>query len=571
MASLKSVLSLDSNYNFDELQWVVQIRRTLEEELDEDGEFPVSIFSIPKLLRACDPDSYIPQQVALGTYHYWRPELYEMQRIRACHHKFLDFNGETSVWMMTVDASFLLEFLQVFYCAIQDGTKVARGKSYHNAILRDIVMLENQIPMFLLRNILEFKFSSLEAVDDTLMLEFIKRQDTIEVEVQQGDEEKEGNEESNADSSHVKQLFSELWKLLSKLNKGPSVAFSGISPVVIGAVWCFIVALCFTIIALVHCLCCCCCRKKKPRTDYSRKTYAISLIFLSVFLIMTIIGGGFLYTGLGKFQATAHDVSDILVTRATTVVDIIQNVIDNLHATKDIQVASFYLPDDIKGAIEKAEKFSTQTDYIKNQSEETARISMEFLGAISESLIIVGTMMLILAAVGFANANMPPIQADKDIYYNQSGPSMPLLCNPFLPDLTERACGPMEVDLKGASIAYQSFLCNTSPNGRCITMGRLTPSLYTKVMVATNMSDTLRRHGPLLARLVDCSFVVDTFDQINKDDCQNFKRYSNQIFIGLVLVSAAVMFSVILWIVFVRERQVQISSKKFKKTLVEAQ
>ena len=95
------------------------------------------------------------------------------QRIRACHHKFLDFNGETSVWMMTVDASFLLEFLQVFYCAIQDGTKVARGKSYHNAILRDIVMLENQIPMFLLRNILEFKFSSLEAVDDTLMLEFI--------------------------------------------------------------------------------------------------------------------------------------------------------------------------------------------------------------------------------------------------------------------------------------------------------------------------------------------------------------------------------------------------------------
>ncbi|KAG5026129.1 hypothetical protein JHK86_022043 [Glycine max] len=186
MASLKSVLSLDSNYNFDELQWVVQIRRTLEEELDEDGEFPVSIFSIPKLLRACDPDSYIPQQVALDAEVQACSSKQSLkldnivdqltkleQRIRACHHKFLDFNGETSVWMMTVDASFLLEFLQVFFCAIQDGTKVARGKSYHNAILRDIVMLENQIPMFLLRNILEFKFSSLEAVDDTLMLEFI--------------------------------------------------------------------------------------------------------------------------------------------------------------------------------------------------------------------------------------------------------------------------------------------------------------------------------------------------------------------------------------------------------------
>ncbi|KRH47403.1 hypothetical protein GLYMA_07G027600v4 [Glycine max] len=291
MSSLKSVVSLDSKYNFDELQWVIQIRRTLEEELGEDDEFPVSIFSVPKLLRACDPASYIPQQVALGPYHYWRPELYEMQRyklaaakrfqkqlqslkfdniidqltkleqrIRACHHKFLDFNGETLVWMMAVDASFLLEFLQVFDCAIQDGTKVPKGKSYHNAILRDIVMLENQIPMFVLRKMMEFKFSSLEASDQMLKLKFIglfkeispfkmmeeyptiqvsksahlldflyhiivpnilERQDTIEVETQQGDEEKEGNEESNADSSQVKQLFSELWKLLSKLNKGP--------------------------------------------------------------------------------------------------------------------------------------------------------------------------------------------------------------------------------------------------------------------------------------------------------------------------------------------------------------
>ncbi|KAG5021468.1 hypothetical protein JHK82_017370 [Glycine max] len=291
MSSLKSVVSLDSKYNFDELQWVIQIRRTLEEELGEDDEFPVSIFSVPKLLRACDPASYIPQQVALGPYHYWRPELYEMQRyklaaakrfqkqlqshkfdniidqltkleqrIRACHHKFLDFNGETLVWMMAVDASFLLEFLQVFDCAIQDGKKEPKGKSYHNAILRDIVMLENQIPMFVLRKMMEFKFSSLEASDQMLKLKFIglfkeispfkmmeeypniqvsksahlldflyhiivpnilERQDTIEVETQQGDEEKEGNEESNADSSQVKQLFSELWKLLSKLNKGP--------------------------------------------------------------------------------------------------------------------------------------------------------------------------------------------------------------------------------------------------------------------------------------------------------------------------------------------------------------
>nr|KYP34179.1 Putative UPF0481 protein At3g02645 family [Cajanus cajan] len=204
-----------SKSTFDELRWVINIRKTLEEELEEDGEFSVSIFSVPKLLMASDPDSYVPQLVAIGPYHYWRPELYEMQRYkiaaakrfqkrlqscklenlvdqltkleqraRACYHKFLDFNGETLVWMMTVDASFLLEILQVY--AVQEGGKVpgvsssmshlvdySGKKSAHNAILRDIVMLENQIPLFVLRKMLEFRFSSLEAADDMLSLMFI--------------------------------------------------------------------------------------------------------------------------------------------------------------------------------------------------------------------------------------------------------------------------------------------------------------------------------------------------------------------------------------------------------------
>lgn len=156
MSSLRSTMSNSFNKStFDELRWVINIRKTLEEELDhEDGEFDVSIFNVPKLLMTSDPDSYIPQQIAIGPYHYWRPELYEMQRyklaaarrfqkqlqclkldnlvdrltkfeqrIRACYHKFLDFNGETLVWMMIVDASFLLEFLQLY--AMQEGTKVS--------------------------------------------------------------------------------------------------------------------------------------------------------------------------------------------------------------------------------------------------------------------------------------------------------------------------------------------------------------------------------------------------------------------------------------------------------------
>ncbi|XP_054782612.1 putative UPF0481 protein At3g02645 [Prosopis cineraria] len=83
---------------------------------------------------------------------------------------------------MAVDASFLLEFLQVY--AIEEGSKVPRvssrfmshlvdyagKKSAHNAILRDLVMPENQLPLFVSREMLEFKFTSLEDADDLLFL-----------------------------------------------------------------------------------------------------------------------------------------------------------------------------------------------------------------------------------------------------------------------------------------------------------------------------------------------------------------------------------------------------------------
>ena len=35
-------------------------------------------------------------------------------RIRASYHKFLDIDGDALAWMMAVDMSFLLEFLQVY-------------------------------------------------------------------------------------------------------------------------------------------------------------------------------------------------------------------------------------------------------------------------------------------------------------------------------------------------------------------------------------------------------------------------------------------------------------------------
>ncbi|KAJ8755479.1 hypothetical protein K2173_019277 [Erythroxylum novogranatense] len=307
--SFQYTKSSNSLAEFDEHRWLSGIQQTMEEELENDHAFPVSIFNVPKTLMACDPASYTPQLVAIGPYHYWSTELYEMERykisaakrtqkqlqtlkfqdvvdhliklelkIRASYHKFLNFNKETLGWMMAIDACFLLEFLQIY--AIKEGvvtvTRVSSGmshlvdytgrKSAHNSILKDMVMLENQIPLFVLRETLEVQFSSLEIADERLllMLEGFRQElspfkmiqdlpkiqvlkcahlldylyDTIvpklessteitEAEYPPGDEADQNSGNSSyvkyffKKKSFVKDFFSEIWELLSKLNKGP--------------------------------------------------------------------------------------------------------------------------------------------------------------------------------------------------------------------------------------------------------------------------------------------------------------------------------------------------------------
>jgi len=55
-----------------------------------------------------------------------------------------------------------------------------------------------------------------------------------------------------------------------------------------------------------------------------------------------------------------------------------------------------------------------------------------------------------------ANNDNPPM-ADKDIKYNQSGPALPLICNPFYPNMTERKCETLEITLTGAPTVSSSL------------------------------------------------------------------------------------------------------------------
>ncbi|KAG8379761.1 hypothetical protein BUALT_Bualt07G0123100 [Buddleja alternifolia] len=291
--------------NFNQKQWVEQIRQALDDKLEEETLISVTIFSVPKTLMIINPDCYIPQLLAIGPYHHLRGELYDMEkyklaaakrnqrelenmklqdivdhlmkcelRIRANYHRPLGYNGEALAWMMAVDSSFLFEFLQV--CGVKEGKIVTKipsrvehlidlsktNKPAHNAILRDIILLENQIPLFVMRMLLEFQFSSLNLADETLIslligvskelspFKVVKGSRKIDIkecahfldflykfivpkldvpseiiEIQENkDEIREDNNKVMINSfstpSYLRHFFDELWKILSKLGEG---------------------------------------------------------------------------------------------------------------------------------------------------------------------------------------------------------------------------------------------------------------------------------------------------------------------------------------------------------------
>lgn len=58
-------------------------------------------------------------------------------------------------------------------------------------------------------------------------------------------------------------------------------------------------------------------------------------------------------------------------------------------------------------------------------------------------VIVVDVMINNISNVNFPSEAGP-------LYFNQSGPLIPVLCNPFHPDLTVRQCAPGEVQLRNA-------------------------------------------------------------------------------------------------------------------------
>ncbi|XP_010557625.1 PREDICTED: uncharacterized protein LOC104826563 isoform X2 [Tarenaya hassleriana] len=160
-----------------------------------------------------------------------------------------------------------------------------------------------------------------------------------------------------------------------------------------------------------------------------------------------------------------------------------------------------------------------------------------------------------------SNGNFPP-QA-RPLYFNQSGPLMPILCNPFNSDLSDRMCQPGELGLNNATEVWKNYTCQITTPEMCATTGRVTPKFYNQMAAAVNISYGLYRYGPFLADLQDCDFVRSAFTEIHNDHCPGLWKYTLWIYVGLVLVSAAVMLSLVFWVIYARERRHRVYTKDF--------
>ncbi|WCJ40443.1 hypothetical protein M5689_021359 [Euphorbia peplus] len=161
---------------------------------------------------------------------------------------------------------------------------------------------------------------------------------------------------------------------------------------------------------------------------------------------------------------------------------------------------------------------------------------------------------------GVANQQLPPTAGP--LYHNQSGPLVPLVCNPFNPDFSNRKCAPAEVNISDASPELKKYTCEVGEGEICSTQGRLTPDTYEQITSSVNVSNSLYNSGEFLVELLNCSIVLKTFTEISEDYCPNLRHYSFRTYLGMLIIAASVMCSLSFWIFYGRERQ---HKKRYKK------
>ncbi|KAJ6419830.1 hypothetical protein OIU84_029868 [Salix udensis] len=202
--SLQIVIEGDGENHEDEetrspdFDWVVSIKKKIEQagQEDEAGSWSkLSIYRVPHYLREVDDKAYVPQIISLGPYHHGKKRLRQMdqhkwrclhhvlkrtnqdiklyldtvreieEKARSCYAGPINLSSNEFVEMMVLDGCFMLELFR----GVAEGFKklgyprndpVFAMRGSMHSIQRDMIMLENQIPLFVLDRLLGLQFNN---------------------------------------------------------------------------------------------------------------------------------------------------------------------------------------------------------------------------------------------------------------------------------------------------------------------------------------------------------------------------------------------------------------------------
>ncbi|KAJ6419835.1 hypothetical protein OIU84_029873, partial [Salix udensis] len=202
--SLQIVIEGDGENHEDEetrspdFDWVGSIKKKIEQAGQEDKArswSKLSIYRVPHYLREVDNKAYVPQVISLGPYHHgeehlrkmdkhkWRCLHHVMQRpnqdiklyldtaremeakARSCYEGPINLSSNEFVEMMVLDGCFVLElfrgddegFEELGYLR-NDPVFAIRGSI--DFIQIDMIMLENQLPLFVLDRFLRLQLNN---------------------------------------------------------------------------------------------------------------------------------------------------------------------------------------------------------------------------------------------------------------------------------------------------------------------------------------------------------------------------------------------------------------------------
>ncbi|CAL9754624.1 unnamed protein product [Musa acuminata subsp. burmannicoides] len=168
-------------------EWLSSLKKRVDETkwMDSRTDGP-TIFKVPRIFQEADPKAYKPRMVSLGPYHHGKIHLKAMEdlkwhylkkflgrnpgmsledyieqikkaedKARMAYSEKVDMTSDEFVQMMLLDCCFVIEIIDL-------------SKTFHNPItstrytlpvvVRDMLMLENQLPFFLLETLFHSAF-----------------------------------------------------------------------------------------------------------------------------------------------------------------------------------------------------------------------------------------------------------------------------------------------------------------------------------------------------------------------------------------------------------------------------